>query len=94
MQEITLAMADGEFAVFASCFCRDMPIRNVQVLIDNEPQFDEDNKPVMTDYTALEWIKLYVVGQLQKKATKGYGKLVLDQNPPDAALMETMLSNL
>jgi hypothetical protein len=94
MQEITLAMADEEFEVFASCFCRDMPIRNEQVLIDDEPQVDEDNKLIMTNYTALEWIKLYVVGQLQKKATKGYNKLVLDQNPPDADLMEAMLTSL
>jgi len=94
MQEITLTMSDEEFEVFSSCFLRDMPIRNVQVLLDDVPQFDEDGKPIMTDYTALEWIKLYVVGQLQKKATKGYYKLMADQNPPDAELMKSMLSNL
>jgi hypothetical protein len=94
MQEIPLAMTDEEFVVFASCFCRDMPIRNEQVLIDDELQVDEDGKPVMTDYTQLEWIKLGIVSYLRKKGLKGYNKLVLDQNPPDAALMEAMLSSL
>lgn len=86
MQEIPLAMTDEEFVVFAKCFCRDMPIPKIQS--------EEDPSVMVDEYTQLEWIKMGVISYLKKKGLKGYNKLVLDQNPPDAALMETMLSNL
>jgi hypothetical protein len=93
MPEIIISTTDEEFVVFASCFCRDMPIRNVQVVIDDEPQFDEDNKPVMTDYTPLEWIEAYMLKQTMKKVEKGFAKLTLAGNPPNKELMQEMLIN-
>jgi len=84
MASIGLEMADEEFEVFAECFCRDMPI----------PQTLQEDGTFTDDYTSLEWVKMYVINQLERKAKKGYNKLVLDQNPPDTALMESMLSNL
>ena len=85
---------EEDFALVSAGFNRDMPIRNVQVVIDDVPQFDEDNKPVMTEYTDLEWIRQYVIGQVMKKATKGWRKLTLDGNPMDMERVKQIKANL
>ena len=94
MQEITLSMTDEEFEVFGSCFLRDMPIRNVQVLLDDAPQFDENGKPIMTDYTDIEWMRECVITQVMKTATKGWNKLTLDGNPMDMERVKQIKANL
>jgi hypothetical protein len=95
MQQITFNMSDEEFEIYAACFCRHIPIQNVQVVIDGEIQFDDDDKPVMTDYTKLEWIKMSVVRDyLAPKGLKGFDKLRADNNQADKVIIKSMLENL